>query len=475
MKVIHALISAPGSGKTEAFLTRLPALIEANKHLILALPTLILSDDIGRRAAKAGIDFRTIDQRSGEAVVSRLEKALEEKIDAFVICTQESVRHVRHELLKGWVLVIDELPKVVDYPDYALKPVELKRVFDFTEEHGGQLWIKSNLEQAVRDQVLTNRKDGQGPDSSTLGKAGAHIFRLLLSNVDVFIDQSQPDGIRHVRAVEEFTDWWGIMAAATEIHVLAANLQKSEFELFAKIHGFRFIESMLSSTSSINSGVVTIYPIVQKGRYFSKRMMLATHGQERLIDLVLTTALSYTTGTPLVFANKWARLQFRNNIEYVAKDCRGLNKFAHATEAIVLFGGNPSPSDSKGLEYLNAKYEYRFEESFIVTRLLEPSLQAVTRTAVRRQDNTEDIHFYVQDERVAKYLVSTYFSDAKVDWTFSELFPVKRDGRRINVEVETEVNRLIALGTSTKQIHRQTGVSAQKIRKMKELELVKSL
>jgi hypothetical protein len=473
MKVIHALISAPGSGKTEAFLTRLPALIEANKHLILALPTLVLSDDIGRRASKAGINFRTIDQRSGEAVVFTLEKTLEEKIDAFVICTQESMRHVRHELLQGWVLVIDELPKVVDYPDYALKPVELKRVFDFTEEHGGQLWIKNNLEQAVREQVLTNRKDGQGPDSSTLGKAGAHIFRLLLSNVDVFIDQSQLDGIRHVRAVEEFTNWWGIMAAAMEIHVFAANLQKSEFELFAKIHGFRFIESML--TSSINSSVVTIYPIVQKGRYFSKRMMLATHGSERLIDFVLMRALSYTTSTPLVFANKWARLQFRSNIEYAPKDCRGLNKYAHATEAIVLFGGNPSPSDSKGIEYLNAKYKYKFEESFIVTRLLEPSLQAVTRTAVRRKDNTEDIHFYVQDERVANYLVSTYFSDAKVDWTFAELFPVKRDGRRINVEVETEINRLIALGTSTKQIHRQTGVSAQKIRKMKNLELVKSL
>jgi len=469
MKVIHALIAPPGAGKTEAFLTKLPALLEAGKHLILALPTLILSDDIARRAFKAGIAFRTIDQPSGEAVVPTLEKALEDKADAFVICTQESIRHVRHDLLHSWVLVVDELPKVVDYSDYALKPLELKRVFDFTEERDEQLWIRDDLEQTVREQVSINRADARGTDCSTLGRSAAHIFRLLLSKVDVFIDQPQTDSVRHIRAVEVFTDWWDIFSSAMESHVLAASIQNSEFEVFATVHGFHFNQSYFAPKVNPITSAVTIYPVVQIDRKFSKRLMLASHVGERLIDVVLKKILEHTRSTPLLFANKWARLQLTRNVEYAPKDCRGLNSYSHATEAIVLFGGNPSPSDSKGIKYLSAKYGKDFEEAFITTRFLEPSLQAVTRTAVRCYDNNKDVHFYVQDHRVVEYLRSTYFPDATVDWSIAGTMPIKRDGRKLGEQIEEEVKRLISQGTSALQIHRETGVSRRKIQKMKEI------
>jgi hypothetical protein len=464
-EVIHLAVAAPGSGKTESLIAKLPALISEGNHLILAVPTLVLSDDIAARVASIGLTCRMINQRCEGIVVDELELALAEKSDTLIICTHESIRHVQHSVLNGWRLVLDELPQVVDYPDYALKPTELRRVLDYTNERDGQLWIIDDLRKSVYEQVSTNRRDGQAPDSSTLGKAAAHIFRLLLSEVDVFIDKAQPDGIRHVRAVEEFEDWWQIISATSETHVLAANVHNSEFELFARVRGFQFTKSMFAPAPIKFRSSVTIYPILHSGQIFSKKLMLSAHEQERFIDFLLAKVLSRTKSTPLLFANKWAGFQFRKN--YVPKDCRGLNNYDHATEAVILFGGNPSPSDRLGLKYLERKYGINFEEGFITTRLLEPSLQAVARTAVRRKDNTDPVYFYVQDERVATYLVSTYFPNATVDWSFAKQLPTKKDGRRLDDNTAAAVNRLISTNTPTIQIHRQTGVSPKKIREMK--------
>lgn len=472
IKPIFTAIARPGAGKTEALLAKLPALINAGKRIVLALPTLVLSDDITQRASQMGIPFRTIDHRTGELVVPELETALREKRESFIICTQEAIRRVRHSLLHGWMLVVDELPKVVDYPDYALKPTELERVFDYTEERDGQLWIKDDLEGLVQEQVSTNRADASGTDCSTLGSSAAHIFRLLLSEVDVFIDQPQADGKRHVRAVEEFLDWWEIFSNADEAHVLAANVTGSEFEQFAQVHGFTFGRSIFTPEPGTYASTVTIYPLMPKGQIFSRGKMQEQRGSERLIDLVLRTTLERTSSRPLLFANKWAGFKRKGGVQYVAKDCRGLNGYDTATEAILLFGGNPSPSDRKGLAYLNTKYGHDFEEAFITTRLLEPSLQAVTRTAIRREDNSSPIRLYVQDERVARYLMATYLPDAVIDWSLSEVIPVKPDGRKKQHPQQAQVLNLISQDVHNKEIARLTNVSLKTIRKWRQQLLV---
>ncbi|WP_433738544.1 hypothetical protein [Pseudomonas putida] len=469
IKPIYTAIAAPGAGKTEALLSKLPALISAGKRLVLALPTLVLSDEIARRATSKGITCCPIDHRSGEVVVSSLENALADKVGTFIICTQESIRRVSPQLLHGWILVLDELPKVVDYPDYALNPVELKRVLQYTEESEGKLQIPEEQESVLIEQVGTHRSDSRGVDCSTLGKSAAHIFRLLLSKVEVFIDQPTPHGKRHVRAVEEFTDWWDIISSASEVHVLAASIKSSEFETFAQVHGFRFKNSEFTPEWRPSSNHVTIYPVVPRGQKFSWRMMTTLHGNSRLIDIALANVLERAESTPLLFSNKWAGFKTTPGAIYVDKDCRGLNSYTEATEAAVLFGGNPSPSDGKGLEYLEAKYGINFEESFVTNRLLEPTLQAVARTAIRCHHNTKNIKFYVQDYRVVDYLVSTYFPDATVDWSLASTMPIKRDSRKLDEKIEEEVKRLISLGTSISQIHRETGVSRPKITKMKKM------
>lgn len=470
-KPIYTAIAAPGSGKTEKLLSKLPDMLSAGTRLILALPTLVLSDEISERARSKEIRCWPIDHRAGEIVVPSLGKALKDEAYNFIICTQESLRRVEPHLLDNWTLVLDELPKVVDYPNYPLTPVELERVLQYTMERDGQLWIPEDQKEVVREQVTTNRGDANGTMCSTLGRSAAHIFRLLLSEVEVFIDQPMPKGERYVRAVEEFKDWWSIVSSAHETHVLAASITNSEFEVFAQAHGFQFEVSEFTPGWRPASSNITIYPVLPREEKFSKQKMRAMHKDgKRLIDVTLARILEHVKSKPLLFANIWAKLNYTPGVIYVPKDCRGLNGYTDTTEAIVLFGGNPSPADKKGLAYLSKQYSRDFEESFITNRLLEPTLQAVTRTAVRCSNNTCDIKLYVQDYRVVDYLLATYFPDATVDWSLSKEVPLRRDGRKLDQEMEEKIIHLLSLGTSAAEINRQTKVSRKKIQLIKEAQ-----
>ena len=467
IKPIYTAIAAPGAGKTGALLSNLPTIQKTGRRVVLALPTLVLIDHIAERASQVGIPFRIVDHRNGELVAPELETALRDKHDSFILCTQAAIRGVDHSLLHGWTLVIDEVPKVVDYPDYALNPTELSRVLDYTEEANGQLWIKEELRQVVMDQVSTNRADSMRTDCSTLGPSAANIFRLLLSNVAVFIDTRLENGIRHVHAAEEFLDWWNIISFADEVHVLAANIANGEFEVFAKLNGFTFKESIFTPQARQYTSPVTIYPIMPKGQIFSKTKMIASHGDGKLYDFTMEIILKETDTKPLLFANKWIRPKQKSKVQQVQMDCRGLNGYDSATEAILLFGGNPSPSDMKGLEYLSKKYGQDLQvmqTAFVTTRLLEPSLQAVTRTAIRRVDNTSPIKLFVQDDRVLRHLVEGYLPNAVIDWSLSEKIPVKPDGRRKEHSQKLAALALIDEGISNKEIARRLSVSPKSIR-----------
>ena len=467
IKPIYTAIAAPGAGKTEALLSSLPAVQKTGRPVVLAVPTLVLIDHIAERALQAGIPFRIVDNRNGERVAPELEAALQDKCNSFIICTQEAIRRVRHSLLHDWTLIIDEVPKVVDYPDYALNPTELSRVLDYTDEVNGQLWIKEELRQVVRDQVSTNRADSMRTDCSTLGPSAAHIFRLLLSDVAVFIDEPQNQGVRHVHAVEELLDWWSILSCADEVHVLAANITGGEFELLARLNGFTFKTSIFTPDVRHYTSPVTIYPIMRKGEIFSRAKMTAEHDDRKLYDLTLDILLKETVTKPLLFINSWGRPKQRSKVEQVPIDCRGLNGYDEATEAILMFGGNPSRADNNGLKYLSKKYAQDWQvmqAAFVTTRLLEPSLQAVTRTAIRRLDNTSPITLFVQDDRVVRYLIESYLPNAVIDWSLSEKIPVKPDGRN---KLHPERHNALALYESKvpiKEIARRASVSPKTIR-----------
>jgi len=462
-KTIYTAIASPGSGKTQKLLDSIPKLIEKGKLLILGLPTITLIKEVTIRASDAGLSHHAIYHGCDKRVVDCLERALREKTDCFLICTQESLKKVNPKLLTCWTVIIDELPKVVEYHDYPLDPLELKRLFDYLYEKDGQLFIKKGEEHNVEKQLATNRSDANGTDCSTLGNSGAQVFRLLLMGIEVFIDEMQRNRKRHLRAVEEIKSWWRIFSSARESHILAANVLKTEFYVLARANNFEFADSPLTPAQLHYTCSIKIYPIMRKGEKFSKSKMLRHHNDDTNINITLKLIMEHIKSTPLLSANNWANLQHAPNVYYLPKDCRGLNQYTHATEAIILFGGNPSPSDKAGIKYLEAKHGIEFEEAFITTRLLEPALQLATRSAVRLPSNTDEITFYVQDYRVAEYFKSTYFPGATVDWSLADSIPMQSDRRTLCKEKEAEVKRLLKLNESAVAINKTTGVSRAKI------------
>lgn len=473
-KLIYKAEGRPGSGKTETMLQALPMLMRKGSRIVIALPTIALIAEVEQRIDAIGLACKRIDSSTDTGanripVVDKLNAALKYEKHSILLCTQQSMQKVNPESLSGWMLIVDELPKVVSYIDYSFDENETNRLLFHLEEIDKRLLIQDGHEADLEKFVTSGSNGVRGGTSSTWSDAALDIFRLLLLRLDVFIETLDKSGNRLIRAVEEIDSWWSIFSAADEVHVLAANVV-GEFELFAQVHGFQFEQSAFTPSAGAYECPITIYPMVKQGSKFSQVKMIEKTDQVRHLDLVLRTALDNVTSTPLLSANEWGKLHKTPDTYYLSKDSRGLNQYSDATEAIALFGGNPSRADGLNLQYLAGKYHLPyelFEGAFITTRLLEPSLQFVTRTSIRMLGNTKPIRLFVQDERVANYLVGSYLENAKVDWSLSECLPKKKDKREVDPESKAYVLSLFAQGMSARQISRETELHRATVTKIK--------
>lgn len=458
-KVIHTAVSAPGAGKTQALITQIPSLLSAGRSIVLALPTLGLTDSFVSRLP-SGLPYRIINSTTCDHVGSELETALRNKESHLIITTHQSIFAVRPDVLGGWALVIDELPPVADFPAFPFEPSELDQLLVNAVEQDGRLYIREGCAGAIETSLATFKAVSAGAErTSMLSKEGARIYECLKDGHPVFIDSEIHNGNRYVRSVVE-SNCWATFAAAEQVHVLAASVIGSQFDDFAQVHGVTYARSDFTPAFDGYTSVVTIYPVMPKGRNYSKSAVIMTahdcssmneqkQGESLVIDEILRAVLRQTTGTPLLFSNSWASFRWltRGDVYRCSIDSRGLNGYQGETDAILLFGGNPSPSDQLALEFLTTKYGREFRQGFIITRFLEPSLQAATRTAVRDRCNTKPIQLFVQDGRVADYLVSTYIPHAVVDWSLSEVIPVAQDRRMIEDPRRRQAYDLFAQST----------------------------
>ena len=468
-KVIHTALAAPGAGKTESFIHHAPRLLSEGKCIVLALPTIKLTDSIVKRCT--GIAFRVINSTTCQPVGPELASALMRKGDRFLITTHESIFQVEPRLLSGWTVVVDEIPQVLALPYYWFDPIELGCIHAVAYESEGQLFLRDEKKTEVMFALETHRAAAGGADrTSMLSKSGAIILQSLLLGRTVFIDSATDSGNRCIRPILEL-DCWSRFTAAEEVHVLGANVKGGLFDSFAQVHGFTFTRSMFTPDFAGYQCPITIYPLLPQGKKYSKSAVLTTLNGERtqkhdggkprqIIDALLNTALSKAGSKPLLFKNEWADFRWlpKGQATICTMDSRGLNDYMIATDAILLFGGNPSPAEQCGLDYLAKKYGRIFTDAFVTTRLLEVSLQAVTRTAIRVSGNTQPIRLFVQDERVANYLVSTYMPHALVDWSLSLEAPALEDRRTTEDPRKQKVHELLAQNKTNPEIVAITGI-----------------
>lgn len=471
-KVIHTAVSAPGAGKTEAFISQIPTLLSAGRSIVVALPTIALTESFVERLP-AGTDCHVINFTTYDHVGSTLSTALKVNESHLIITTHQSIFAVQPHLLRGWMLVIDELPSVVDFPAFPFEPSELAQLLVNAAEQDGRLHIREGCADAIATSLATFKAISAGAErTSMLSKEGARIYECLLDEHPVFIDSEMTNGNRYVRAIIEFS-CWNTFTAAKEVHILTANVSNTLFDEFAQAHGLTYAQSVFTPEFDGYNSPITIYPVMPEGRRYSRTVAKrttnggSTTDQQKtkdpmVIDDILRAVLQRTTGTPLLFSNKsWTNFWWlpKRAVHRCAIDSRGLNEYQGETDAILLFGGNPSPSEKLALEYLATKYGRDFRHAFVVTRLLEPSLQAATRTAVRVRGNSQPISLFVQDERVADYLVKTYMPNAVIDWSLSQITSVKPDGRKVEDPRKAQAFELFDQDMKNADIVRSTGIS----------------
>ncbi|XSS65212.1 hypothetical protein ACP9OK_09615 [Pseudomonas sp. B11] len=479
-KVIHTAVSAPGAGKTQSLISQIPSLLSAGRAIVLALPTIKLTDSVTSRIP-AGVSYRVVNSTTCDHVGSALQTALVQKSVQLLITTHQSIFTLEPSLLSGWVLVIDELPPVADFPALPFEPSELTQLLINAEEFEGRLYIREGCAETIETSLETFKAaQARTERTSMLSKEGACIYECLLEGHPVFIDAEMVNGKRYVRSIVE-KSCWKTFEAADEVHVLAANVKGSLFDIFAQTHGFTYTTSIFTPIFEGYTSPVTIYPVMPEGRIFSKTAVCMAASAsiptdnnpygEQVLDVILKNSLQQTIGIPLLFSSSWAGFGWLKggNVHRCSIDCRGLNEYQDTTDAILLFGGNPSPSDEQALTYLAEKYGRDFRQGFIVSRLLEPSLQAATRTAVRDRCNTKPIQLIVQDGRVADYLVSTHMPHAVVDWGLSDLIPVAQDRRTIQDPRKSKAFELFAGGlTKNAEVSARTGAHRNSIGKWKK-------
>ncbi|NRH29222.1 hypothetical protein [Pseudomonas sp. MS19] len=452
-KIIHKAIAAPGAGKTQTLINTLPEYIKRGEKIILALPTLKLSDDIVQRMHQAGLMPKIVnsEQCAKESVTKALGKLLWSGCENLIISTHEGIQLADPKLLRGYILVIDEVPEVLELNHYTLSEPEAQRIIDNTTSHGRHLKIKNGQITAIKNRVytykaaLTNQKLG-----STLSPLESKVYTTILNGNLAYMNKVKPqDGSEskyNIHTVVE-KNLFEHIENAKETHILAANIDGGLFDLFAKKRGYEYKKSQLTPCEFNYTCNIHIYPLI-KGRWSKTKALEDSAGNSHQshiglynhqnIDKALAAAMwDCPLKKPLIFLNSWHNFDLnhdypKSDAKVCQIDSRGLNNYMDSTAAILLFGGLPSPHDRESLKRIGEQHGIDLKsliDAWLVKNKLEASLQAATRTAIRNPENTTPVSLYVQDSEVAAYLKNTYMRNAVIDDRLALTPAEKEDGR----------------------------------------------
>jgi hypothetical protein len=165
-------------------------------------------------------------------------------------------------------------------------------------------------------------------------------------------------------------------------------------------------------------------------------------------NVLLDALYEHVKGEPvLVFPHKWMEYEHPKNGQVCSIDSRGLNDLKHFLKAGCFQHGNLSTNDAKSLgvlaEMMGLSSE-QIREAVTYERFYESSLQCLTRTAIRDQDNRSEVSLFVQNEDMATYLKGCLGEIATIDMSLAHSpHPSRRSAEAI---AKTDVrNRAIYL------------------------------
>ncbi|HCL4192403.1 TPA: hypothetical protein N2C35_000322 [Pseudomonas aeruginosa] len=452
-KIIHTAIAAPGAGKSQALIDQLSHHIKSGEKFAVALPTLTLSDDIINRMKSKGLNPKIINSKDKPGHTAHsINGTLENGNEDLILITHEGLRLSKPNLLRGYTLVIDEVPEIFDiHHIFNIRDIDAERIFSETDTDDSQLFIKHGKISKIKEQVGIYRNSQKYENiQSTLSSHELYIFDTLLKGGIVLFDSYTFEGKKYFNFyTAKEKEIFKHIDNAKQTHILAANIEGGFFDIFAKKHGYQYQKSKFTPKPLEYNCKIKIFPMINEA-WSKGKVLRDSDGNKndyhqgihnnQIIDKVFMTSINNTPSEKFIavqnnwgkFSNEYLPEGSETVIEFLDFDCRGINTQRDKTAAILLFSGKPSPNDMKCLRMLATKHSIDIREivnAWIVKNKLEASLQAVTRTAVRDQSNSKPVFFYVQDQEVAEYLKNTYMPNAVIDNSLALTPPKKQDGR----------------------------------------------
>lgn len=461
---LYLSIAAPGKGKTKSLIDNLPLLLKSNGKVLIALPTIDLSSSIKERISSTFPEYEkkvaiiNTDEIEGASVTLALESKLRDTFFSIVICTHKALVQVDSSLLARWTVVLDEVPRCINYWGAKLKQWDQARITEFADIVDSRLRIRKRMKTCLMEQLQTYMANDS---DSTLSDTEKALYEALLNDIPVIAKDSEDSTGKRLYCYVDILPFDKIILSAKETHLLCANFKGSEFEGLCNFWNIDRRKSYLTPIDSkySNSRRVTIYPLlgtidesigereVRFSRYIAHKIIeegilydkgtgkkggnLITHLLKKVKDHVGDSELLLIKNSKQDFKRSLLK-----NVKVLPVDTRGLNEYSESQNCLILFAYNYQPYQDEFLfpymEEISGITAEEWKQRYSISNTYEMALQAVTRTNIREDGNSNlPVKIYVPDWHHVRYLKKTLVH-AQIDTSliYQPVTAIKTDDKR---------------------------------------------
>lgn len=393
---INIASAKPGTGKTQSFIKA----VDGSEDIVLALPTKTLSEDVKRRLEGENIKVSVINSDTHHKDIKGcVEYELKESSGAgvIVIITQKTLQVINPVLLKGWKVVLDEVPDITNVHTRQIGEHLFKDNFDhlITWNDEGDVSIQDGKALDVHVRFLEAVYDNNMSTQSL-------VFGALLNpNAEVKINiDTNNNSLKYWVNVVDHHDYEAIIKSCDEFHIMGNAVEKSLFYEYVKAKGFDIKTSKYTPAKRPYSFKPTLVPLFEDKRYSKSMLFQGGDGEKMSSDSVgykaVQRALAYVDGKEVLFqGNKWMSIpgafpfKDHTNVTIIPGDARGLNTYSNVHYSIHMMHGNPDPNldplNTSMLKMMGVR-EDAGKAAIRHERSTERTVQGITRTPIRKFD-----------------------------------------------------------------------------------------
>ena len=377
-------------------------------------------------------------------VMGRFLEAIEEDESRVIIITHKLLEMTYKQGcdFSGWNLLIDEVPnsfiQVNAFEQYSEDETTI--IQQFITNTGVKVsgtWVREvyRLKQGVKTKLEERLEDmRKSKDSSLSGNVlDAYEYLLLGGAIQRWQDQKDPNKCRYMFL--KVLNPKELLSTFDKVTLIAANIKHTMVGvIWTKLFGIEMVNSediILRYNKIPNTNKITIYPMLEE-KDLSKNLLSKNENEN--FDKMLTKVKDIIGDEDFIYSFNNYRENHLTTGERIPVVTHGLNCYSDMHNCACLFSYNPCKFTRELLVDLAEHFklpENIFVDAYITSFYFEYTFQAVSRVSIRKHDSVHPVKLVVGDKRCAEYLKSTWFDDAKVDYSYVISLPEpKKTGRK---------------------------------------------